>query len=203
LVSANQRVTPRISVLVGAPTSGARVSLALADAYDLARQHAPDLLLGGIAIAERHTRRFDEHKRILAKVQTGCRFFVTQAVYDVTSTKSLLSDYELSIRDKADARAPIILTFSPCGSPKTLSFMKWLGISFPRWLENELRFASDPLTTSLTLCERIFEEVWDYAKEKNLPVGINVESVSVRRSEIDASVELFHRLQRKIGKPQR
>jgi len=44
LVSANQPVTPRISVLVGASTSGARVSLTLADAYDLARQHAPGSL---------------------------------------------------------------------------------------------------------------------------------------------------------------
>jgi len=81
--------------------------------------------------------------------------------------------------------------------------MKWLGISFPRWLENELRFAPDPLTTSLTLCEHIFDEVWDYAKDKGLPVGINVESVSVRKSEIDASVELFRLLQRKMGKQQR
>ena len=30
---------------------------------------------------------------------------------------------------------PVILTFSPCGSQKTLAFMKWLGIAFPRWLE--------------------------------------------------------------------
>jgi hypothetical protein len=73
--------------------------------------------------------------------------------------------------------------------------MKWLGISFPRWLENELRSASDPLGTSLELCERIFSEVWDYAKSKQLPVGINVESVSIRKAEIDASVELLGTLQ--------
>ena len=55
---------------------------------------------------------------------------------------------------------PIILTFSPCGSMKTLSFMKWLGIAFPRWLENDLRASGDPLTTSVALCEQIFAEVW-------------------------------------------
>ena len=53
------------------------------------------MLLGGIAIAERHAQGGDEHARILAKTAAGCRFFVSQAVYDVTATKSLLSDYAL------------------------------------------------------------------------------------------------------------
>ena len=155
----------------------------------------------GIAIAERHARYLDEHQRILAKTETGCRFFVTQAVYDVTSTKSLLSDYALAVCDSAAAPVPIILTFAPCGSEKTLSFMKWLGIAFPRWLENELRFAADPLATSLELCERIFAEVWDYARDKGVPLGINVESVSIRKTEIDASVELLQRLRRRMERP--
>jgi len=137
------------------------ICLSLTTAYALAQEHAPRLLLGGIAIAERHARRLNEHERILSKTQMGCRFFVTQAVYDVTSTKSLLSDYALAIREKDAVPLPIILTFSPCGSVKTLLFMKWLGVAVPRWLENELRFAKDPLATSLKLCQRIFAEVWD------------------------------------------
>ena len=189
--------TPRISVLVGAPNRS-RVGLPLADAYALARQHAPNLLFGGIAIAERHAHKFDEHERILAKSARGCRFFVTQAVYDVASTKSLLSDYAIAIQEKNGLALPIILTFSPCGSLKTLSFMKWLGIAFPRWLENELRSAADPLAKSVELCERIFDEVWDYACDKGIPLGVNVESVSIRKVEIEASVELFQRLRRRI-----
>ena len=171
----------------------------MTDAYVLAGQYAPRLLLGGISIAERHGKSANEHERILAKTERGCRFFVTQAVYDVTSTKSLLSDYALAVREKGGVPMPIILTFSPCGSVKTLSFMKWLGIAFPRWLENELRFAENPLATSLDLCERIFVEIWDYAHEKGIPVGVNVESVSIRKSEIEASLELFRRLRRRMG----
>jgi hypothetical protein len=72
--------------------------------------------------------------------------------------------------------------------------MKWLGISFPRWLENELRHSTDTLERSIDLCERVFLDVDDYAREKRLPIGINVESVSIRKSEVDASVELFQRL---------
>lgn len=194
---------PRISVLVGAPSRRSQSALPLTDAYGLARRHAPNLLLGGIAIAERHARNLDEHKRMLAKSEEGCRFFVTQAVYDVTSTKSLLSDYALAVCETSCVPLPIILTFSPCGSLKTLSFMKWLGIAFPRWLENDLRFAPDPLTASLELCERIFTEVWDYARDKGIPLGVNVESVSIRKVEIEASVELLQRLRRQIERSER
>ena len=194
----SENAAPRISVLVGAPSRHSQVGLRLTDAYALARQHSSNLLLGGIAIAERHARTLDEHERILAKTTKGCRFFVTQAVYDVTSTKSLLSDYALAVDKTGGMPLPIILTFSPCGSEKTLSFMKWLGIDFPRWLENDLQFASDPLAKSLELCERIFAEVRDYAGDKGIPLGVNVESVSIRKEEIEASMELLRLLRRRI-----
>ena len=77
--------------------------------------------------------------------------------------------------------------------------MKWLGISFPRWLENELRHSSDTLERSVDLCESVFADVQDYAREKHLPIGINVESVSIRKAEIDASVELYRRLSSRLA----
>ena len=43
-----------------------------------------------------------------------------------------------------------------------------------------------------------FFDVQDYAREKQLPIGINVESVSIRKSEIDASVELYRRLSSRL-----
>lgn len=172
--------------------------MSLPDAQKLAQARTPELLVGAIAIAERHAKRLDEHERMIAKMQRGCRFFVTQAVYDVTASKSLLSDYHLAIDASGLEPAPIILTFSPCGSAKTLAFMKWLGISIPRWLDNELRLAGDPLGTSMKLCERIFDEVWEFAEAKGIPVGVNVESVSIRKAEIEASVALFELLQAKM-----
>jgi hypothetical protein len=76
--------------------------------------------------------------------------------------------------------------------------MKWLGITFPRWLENDLQFAADPLARSVELCERIFAEVWDYARAKGIPLGVNVESVSIRKAEVESAVELFQLLRRRI-----
>jgi 5,10-methylenetetrahydrofolate reductase len=186
-------------VFVGAPRVNARgPGLPLAEAYLLARA-VPNLVLGGIAIAERHLTKSDEHERMLAKQEQGCRFFVTQSVYDASSTKSLLSDYALSLQATRRLPVPVILTFAPCGSVRTLEFMRWLGISFPRWLENELRHSPDTLARSIDLCDSVFCDVRDYAREKGLPIGINVESVSVRKAEIDASVELYRRLCSRIG----
>jgi hypothetical protein len=72
---------------------------------------------------------------------------------------------------------PNILTFSPCGSAKTMEFVKWLAIAFPRWLENELRHAPDPLQRSLLLCRQILASIQAYAREKGIPIGINVDTV--------------------------
>ena len=189
------RGKPQLAVLVGAASSqSVGNGLKLAEAYDLARKRAPELVLGGIAIAERHSRTLDEHERIFAKINYGCRFIVTQAVYDVTSTKSLLSDYALALAARGAAPVPVVITLSPCGSENTIAFMKWLGIGFPRWLENELRHSSDILAKSVKLCEAIFSELLEFAREKRIPLGINVESVSIRKSEIEASVALFQTL---------
>jgi hypothetical protein len=189
------RPDERFTVLVGAPSrAAASAGISLGDAHRIAKELAPSLLVGGIAIAERHGHGFVEHERMIAKMDQGCRFFVTQAVYDVTATKSLISD--LAIRLERDGRGPVpmIVTFAPCGSAKTLDFMQWLGIAFPRWLQNDLRRARDILEASVALAIRIGEELFEYAHERGIPLGINVESVSVRKAEIDASVALFDAL---------
>ena len=189
----------RLGVFVGAARGRSHGSgLPLTEAYQLARA-APNLILGGIAIAERHIAKEDEHRRMLAKQDHGCRFFITQSVFDAASTKSLLSDYALALRATSRSPVPVVLTFSPCGSLRTLELMKWLGISFPRWLENELRHSSDTLERSIDLCEIVFSDVQAYAREKQLPIGINVESVSMRKAEIDASVELYRRLSSRLA----
>jgi len=190
---------PQLSVFVGAPRGRAATSgLSLTEAYALVRG-ASNLVLGGIAIAERHVAKEDEHQRMLAKQDAGCRFFITQSVYDAASSKSLLSDYALSLHASGRPPAPVVLTFSPCGSVRTLEFMKWLGISFPRWLENELRHSADTLERSIDLCESVFIDVQEYAREKHLPIGINVESISIQKAEVEASVELYRRLSTRLG----
>ena len=179
-------------VLVGAPSRAQGAgALGLRTAYELLGRRATPACLGGVAIAERHARKLDEDQRLVGKHAAGCRFFVSQTVFDAGATKSLLSDYALAFARAGLQPVPFILSFSPCGSLKTMEFMKWLGIAFPRWLENDLRFAPDILRKSVDLALQTFADVRAFAKEKKIPLGINVESVSIRKEEIEASGELF------------
>jgi hypothetical protein len=188
-------------VLVGAPTSAGAQGLGalrLSTAYDLLRARGAPPCVGGVAIAERHLRKLDEGERLFGKHAAGCRFFISQTVFDASATKSLLSDYALRFAREHLAPVPFILSFSPCGSLKTMEFMKWLGISFPRWLENDLRTAPDILRKSVDLALQIFADVRAFAKDKGIPLGVNVESVSIRKEEIEASSELFEALSARL-----
>ena len=127
-----------LTVFVGAPSKTQTVTMSMNDAYKLKAETNSDLLLGGVTIPERHQAKGDEHIRVFNKIAQGCSFFVSQGVYDVNAAKNFLSDYYYYGQAHDIPLVPILLTLTPCGSIKTLQFMKWLGISIPRWLENEL-----------------------------------------------------------------
>ena len=192
-------------VLVGAPSAAhgpaADGSLTLSEAYGLLAESPAPACFGGVTIAERHARKGDEDARLAAKYAGGCRFFISQTIYDASATKSLISDYALRFVREGLAPAPIILSFSPCGSLKTMEFMKWLGISFPRWLENELRHSANILEKSVDLAQNVFGDIAAFAAAKGVPVGVNVESVSIRKDEIEASCELFRRVSAMLDAP--
>jgi len=183
-----------LTVMVGAASSGAVPAVSLAGAHAMRADLNPDLLLGGVAIPERHSRREDEHLRLIAKQQAGCRFFVTQVVYDLNAAKNLVSDYRYECESRGLDTVPIVFTFSVCGSMKTLEFLRWLGVDVPRWIENDLRHATNPLAASLEQAATTAVELIDYCRRLGVPFGLNVESVSIRREEIEASVELAAQL---------
>ncbi|TVY09253.1 methylenetetrahydrofolate reductase [Paenibacillus cremeus] len=180
----------RFSVFVGASSSQQQVSLRLPDAYQLSKGLNPQLSFGGVVIPERHMTKVDEHLRVVSKMQQGCDFFVSQATYNVEASKNFLSDYYYYCQENGLDMVPILFNLAPCGSLKTLEFMKWLGISIPRWLENDLKYSSDVLDRSISVSQNIFEELFEFGMEKGIPVGCSVESVSTRKVEIEASIQL-------------
>lgn len=187
-------------VLVGAASADQDVRMPLPDAYALRRKAWDGLATGGVLIGERHRRRHAEHERVLAKVEEGCSFFITQAVYSATDTLDVLSDLHLTCREREIPVPPVIVTLTPCGSERTLTFLRWLGVAVPRWLENELLHAPDTLATSVEVCAAVFDELQTYARGRGIPLGCNVESVSLRREEIEASVDLVHRVAAIMGR---
>jgi len=184
------------AVLVGAPSRRTSSALTLPEAFSLCKRHAPTLPFGGVMIPERHQTSGAEDARVWAKAQQGCGFFVSQTVWSVCMTKQLLLDLRVRA-EQAGAQAPhLLLTFSPCGSQQTLQFTEWLGVGVPEAVKRELLSAKDMLGRSIELATEAFDEIRAFAAEQGLSVGCNVESVSSRAAEIDASIELVRRIDR-------
>jgi hypothetical protein len=179
-----------LTVLVGAASRDQAVKTSLADAYRLHAGLDRRPGIGGVCIAERHAGTNQEHRRMLRKQEAGCDFFVSQVCYDLDHTRDLLSDYAYLCRDEGMVPRPVILTLAPCGSMKTLEFMSWLGIDVPRWLHTELTRSNDPLAESYDQCLSNARALINFCRRLGLPFGINVESLTNRKVEIEASVDL-------------
>jgi hypothetical protein len=179
------------SVFVGTPSKAQQQNLSLNDAYAIIKELNSPLTLGGVTIPERHYKKGNEHLRLFDKIDKGCSFFISQCVYSVNHSKDFLSDYYYSSMELNRKMVPVIFTLTPCGSLKTLQFMEWLGIEIPKWLHNDLKHSANILSKSVDSCKTIAIELISYAKEKNIPIGFNVESVSIRKEEIEASIELL------------
>jgi hypothetical protein len=115
-------------------------------------------------------------------------------VYDTNAAKNLVSDYHYACVERQTVAAPIVFTFSVCGSIRTLEFLNWLGVAVPRWIENDLRHATDTLEASYELALASAIDLITYCRALGVPFGINVESVSSRRVEIEAAVRLAEQL---------
>lgn len=179
------------SVFVGTPSKSQVSNLTLNEAYKIKQKSGSPLILGGVTIPERHIKKGDEHIRLYEKINKGCSFFISQCVYNVNNTKDFLSDYYYFSIDKGIDLVPIIFTLTPCGSQKTLELIKWLGIDIPKWLNNDLMHSKDILVNSIEVCKSIATGILDYSRTKNIPIGFNIESVAIRKEEIEASIELL------------
>ena len=181
--------------LVGRPTSrGAQYPMSLPKAYALAASHAAGFTLGGVVIAERHSASTSESRRMLVKAEQGCSFFVSQAVYRPETTIGMLSDYWHDCQRQGAAPKRVVLTFTPCGRKRTMAFMKWLGIEIPPATERAILADPSPLARSIEICRSNLQQILDQPYAEHLLLGINAESVSINKDEIDASVDLFYAL---------
>jgi hypothetical protein len=180
--------------IVGRPTSGVRYPLALTTAIRLAAAHPAAFTVGGVAIAERHTELRSESARMLAKAIEGCSYFISQTVYHADATQRLLRDYARDCRAAGVPPRRVVLMFAPAGREKTITFLKWLGVRVPLEIETAILSAANPIARSIEICRDNLRRILDHDYAREIPLGINVESVSINRDEIDASVALFRTL---------
>jgi 5,10-methylenetetrahydrofolate reductase len=181
-------------VLVGSPSADGDIKLPLIEAYKALQEHECDFQLGGVTIAERHIKKGDEHLRLINKSNNGCQFFISQAVYNAQATIDMLTRYAHECQKNGDKPQRIILTFSPCGSAKTLEFIEWLGISVPDATSLRILQAQNPLAESIRICRNNLEQILEACLSLNIPLGLNIESLTNRKEEIDAAIVLFRLL---------
>ena len=181
--------------LVGGSTSNQSYSgLTLSQASRMTAQHKYDFTFGGVTIAERHASKGNEDLKLLQKAELGMKFFTSQVVYNPNATVQLLQDYFEKCLELNLSPARIIITFAPCGYLKTLHLLRWLGVNVPPEVEREIFSAQSPLNKSIEICCAAWRMILDSIEPSNIPLGINVESLSLKKDEIDASIDLFHEL---------
>ncbi|MFD2165113.1 methylenetetrahydrofolate reductase [Thalassotalea euphylliae] len=178
-------------VLVGSPSRDHEVSLSLNDAYQALKENEHNFFTGGITIAERHASKGNEHQRLIEKNEQGCNFFISQAIYNPQATIDKLTRYAIECKKSGLKPQRIILTFSPCGSEKTLEFIEWLGVSVPEATSLRILNAENPLYESIRICSNSLQQILDAVIPYNLPLGLNIESLTNRKEEIDGSILLY------------
>ena len=178
-------------VLVGSPSQQNNISLPLGDAYKALVANENDFFIGGITIAERHTNKRNEHTKLIEKHQQGCNFFISQAIYNAQATIDMLTRYAIECQQQDLKPQRIILTFSPCGSKKTLEFIEWLGVSVPEATSLRILNAERPLYESIRICSNTLGQILDAVLPYKLPLGLNIESLTNRKEEIDGSILLY------------
>jgi 5,10-methylenetetrahydrofolate reductase len=181
-------------VLVGSPSSTGDIKLSLPNAYKALASHKSNTFLGGVTIAERHASKRNEHERLLEKIDQGCEYFISQAVYNAQETIDLITSYSRSCRHNGISPKRIILTFTPCGGEKTLDFMKWLGISVPEATKWRILDSNDSLNESIRICRDNLNQILQSCAHLDVPLGLNIESLTNRKEEIDASINLYRLL---------
>lgn len=185
-------------VLVGSPSKSNNISLPLASAYQTLVDNKHDFFIGGVTIAERHSIKRNEHERLITKHQQGCSFFISQAIYNPQATIDLLTRYAIECQQQGLKPQRLILTFSPCGSKKTLEFIEWLGVNVPEATSLRILNAANPLYESIENCVNSLQQILDAIKSYDLPLGLNIESLTNRKEEIDGSILLYKLLRSKM-----
>ena len=235
--------------VVGAPSSkGTNPGPSTKNACKMVVPH-DGVHFGCVCIAERHLKHRCEHEILIKKMEWGAEWFITQGIYDPQPMIAVIKDYSRKCRELKIQPKKIILTFTPCGRRKTLSFIKWLGMQVPEEVERRMfgtleseeeetkkktseaqavaavagaaAEAASPPPPPSSAAAAAPTKIKKKAKKKKLPVeiscdimcdnlrtilaetatcgvplGINIESVSGYRDEIDATHELFRSLQR-------
>lgn len=187
-----------LPVFVGVPSPDFVPITTLNEAYEIWRKYTDVSAVGAVTIPERHAVLNDEQHRMLDKMGNGVSYFISQCVFNVAYAKQVIDDLEIACASLGQDFPTVIFTLTACGSKKTLHFMEWLGIHIPDELKAELLASENILQRSVEVCLEIADELTQYCVTKNIPFGFNIESVAIRKEEIEASILMTNTIGEKL-----
>ncbi len=76
-----------------------------------------------------------------------------------------------------------------------MTFIKWLGMYVPVDIEQRIFASENPVQESVKILCELLIEVLAATGGSGVPLGVNVESLSIFKEEIDAAHDLFQTLQ--------
>jgi len=181
-------------VFVGVPAPDFPVQTSLPDAYKIWARHESTSVVGAVTIPERHATLKDEDRRILEKADCGVSYFISQCVFNVAFAKQVILDLSDTCLKENHSFPTLIFTLTACGSIKTLSFMEWLGIHVPDEVKQDFKNSENMLEKSVSICLDIASELTAFCMDKSIPFGFNIESVAIRKDEIEASIYMVNKI---------
>jgi len=131
----------------------------------------------------------------MRKTRAGAQWFITQGIFDAEPLVKLLHDYGALCKREGVVPRKVILTFAPCGRPKTMTFIKWLGMSVPYEVERRILESESPVEESCKLLNELLVTILEQSAGSGVPIGLNVESLSIFKEEINAAHTVFQSLQ--------
>jgi hypothetical protein len=180
-------------LFVGLPSPDSVPKTSLKDAYKIWRDnHQDHSIIGAVTIPERHAILKDEDARMLDKMNSGVSYFISQCIFNVDYTRKVLDDLIVACKRENRNIPTVIFTLTLCGSARTLLFLEWLGIHIPDNIKEQLRSSADPLGLSVQIATQIAHELSAYCAKNEVPFGFNIESVSARKEEVEASLNLLN-----------
>lgn len=188
-------------VFVGVPAADFEVKVSLPEAYQLWQKYQDSSAIGAVTIPERHAILQDEDKRILDKASSGVSFFISQCVFNLDYAKKMVDDLCATCTKEGATPPTLIFTLTVCGSLKTLRFMEWLGIHIPDTLKDQLVASDNMLEDSLKVCLDNAAALISFCSEKCVPFGFNIESLAIRKDEINASIDLVSKIGTMLNRP--
>lgn len=181
-------------VFVGVPAPDFPVKTSLPEAYKIWSKHQDTSVIGAVTIPERHKVLKDEDVRMLDKMNCGVSYFISQCIFNLDFAKQVIEDLVLNCKRQNIEPPTVIFTITACGSTKTLHFMDWLGIHVPDELKEDLKKSDNILEKSVKICLDIASELTTFCIARSISFGFNIESVAIRKAEIEASIYLANEI---------